>query len=107
MAKVNKVLMLIENLPAPADRRVWAEAKTLRDAGYQVSIICPKGDRQCEESYISIDGIAIYRYRLPVVGNKCLAYIAEYSTALLMTFLLSFKVLFQCGFDVIHAANPP
>jgi glycosyltransferase involved in cell wall biosynthesis len=107
MAKVNKVLMLVENLPAPVDRRVWAEAKTLQDAGYQVSIICPKGDRQCEESYISIDGIAIYRYRLPVVGNKYLAYIAEYSIALLMTFLLSFKVLFQCGFDVIHAANPP
>jgi glycosyltransferase involved in cell wall biosynthesis len=107
LAKVNKVLMLIENLPAPADRRVWPEARALRDAGYQVSIICPKGYRQYEESYISIDDIAIYRYRLPVVGNKYLAYIAEYSVALLMTFLLSFKVLFQRGFDVIHAANPP
>jgi glycosyltransferase involved in cell wall biosynthesis len=107
MAKVNKVLMLIENLPAPADRRVWPEAKALQEAGYQVSIICPKGYGQYEESYISIDDIAIYRYRLPLVGNKYLAYIAEYSIAFLMTFLLSFKVLFQRGFDVIHAANPP
>lgn len=107
MPKVNKILMLIENIPAPADRRVWPEAKTLQDAGYRVSIICPKGHGQYEESYISIDGIAIYRYRLPTVENKYLAYIAEYGIALLMTFLLSFKVLFQRGFDVIHAANPP
>jgi glycosyltransferase involved in cell wall biosynthesis len=107
MAKVNKVLMLIENMPAPADRRVWPEAKALRDAGYQVSIICPKGSGQYEESHVSIDGIAIYRYRLPVVRHKYLAYIAEYGMALLMIFLLSFKVLFRRGFDVIHAANPP
>ncbi len=105
--RAGRVLMLIENTPAPADRRVWPEAKALRDAGYQVSIICPKGYGQYEESYVCIDGIAIYRYRLPAVRNKYLAYIAEYGIALLMAFLLSFKVLFQRGFDVIHAANPP
>jgi hypothetical protein len=76
--RAGRVLMLIENTPAPADRRVWPEAKALRDAGYQVSIICPKGYRQYEESYVCIDGIAIYRYRLPAVRNKYLAYIAEY-----------------------------
>ncbi len=43
MATTRKILMVVENIPAPADRRVWPEAKALRDAGYQVSIICPKG----------------------------------------------------------------
>ncbi len=65
--RVRRVLMLVENMPAPADRRVWPEAKALRVAGYQVSIICPKWHGQYEESYVCIDGIAIYRYRLPAV----------------------------------------
>src|SRR5690348_5790111 len=107
MAKINRVLMLVENLPVPADRRVWNEARTLCDAGYQVSIICPKGSGRYEESYICIDNIAIYRYRLPETANKYMAYLTEYGVALLMTFLLSFKVFFRRGFDVIHAANPP
>lgn len=107
MPKINKVLMLVENTPAPLDRRVWAEAKTLRDAGYQVSIICPKGNGQDEETYICIDDIAIYRYRLPAISNKYMTYAAEYGVALWMTFLISIKVLFERGFDVIHAANPP
>ncbi|SRR6266581_936525 len=101
------ILMLVENLPVPADRRVWSEAEALRDAGYRVSIICPKGYGQYEEAQICIDDITIYRYRLPVIGNKYLAYVVEYGVAFLVTFLLSFKVLFQRGFDVIHAANPP
>ncbi len=107
MSKTPKVLMLVENLPVPGDRRVWEEAKTLRDAGYQVSIICPKGNGRYEESYACTDSIAIYRYRLPNTTNKYMAYVAEYGVALLMTFLLSFKVFFKCGFDIIHAANPP
>ncbi len=107
MAKANKILMLVENLPVPADRRVWAEATTLRDHGFQVSIICPKGTTQHRESYICIENIYIYRYQLPTVGRKYAAYLAEYGLALLMTFCLSIKVLFRHGFDVIHAANPP
>lgn len=111
MTKFNKILMLVENLPVPADRRVWAEAQALRDAGYQVSIISPKGygqqHGQYKESYICIDDIAIYRYRLPTAENQHMTYVAEYGVALLMTFLMSFKVLIRHGFDVIHAANPP
>ncbi|MEO7020956.1 MAG: glycosyltransferase family 4 protein [Ktedonobacteraceae bacterium] len=107
MAKTRKVLMLVENVPAPADRRVWPEAIVLRDNGYQVSIISPKGTTNQHESYICIDGIHIYRYRLPTLEKKYIGHIVEYSVALLMTFCLSIKVFFQRGFDVIHTANPP
>lgn len=107
MAKVNKVLMLVENLSVPLDSRVWSEAKALRDAGFQVSIISPKGFGRDEESYICLEDIFIYRYRLHAIGNKYMVYIAEYGIALLMTFLLSLKVLFRHDFDVIHSANPP
>jgi glycosyltransferase involved in cell wall biosynthesis len=107
VGKSSKVLMLIENGPAPADRRVWPEATTLRDHGYQVSIICPKRSPDHQESYICIDGIHIYRYKVPTIGHKYFAYLVEYSIAIFMTYCLSIKVLFRHGFDVIHAANPP
>ncbi len=107
MAKGNKILMLVENMPAPLDRRVWPEATALRDQGFQVSIISPKGSVQYRESYICIENIHIYRYQLPEARHKYLAYIVEYSIAMLMTFWLSLKVLFRHGFDVIHTANPP
>ena len=107
MANVKKVLMLVENQPAPADRRVWPEALALRDQGFQVSIISPKGTTKCRESHVCIDGIHIYRYRLPGTGHKYVAYFAEYGVAVLKTFWLSLKVLVRHGFDVIHAANPP
>jgi len=107
MATTYKVLMLIENASVPFDNRVWAEATTLRDHGFQVSMIGPKGSARDRESHICIDGIHIYRYRLPTNTNRHTAYILEYSISMLMTFLLSFKVLFRHGFDVIHTANPP
>ncbi|HYC36439.1 MAG TPA: glycosyltransferase family 4 protein [Usitatibacter sp.] len=97
---------MVENLPSPFDRRVWQEANALKDAGHTVSIICPTG-KGYEEKYEEIDGIAIYRYRLPTEAEGALGYLIEYSAALFWTFLLSWKVLFTRGFDVIHACNPP
>jgi glycosyltransferase involved in cell wall biosynthesis len=101
-----RVLMLVENLPAPFDRRVWQEACALRDAGYIVSIICPTGSGH-EKKFEEIDGIAIWRYRLPVEGAGALGYLAEYGTALWRTFVLSLRVAATRGFDAIHACNPP
>jgi glycosyltransferase involved in cell wall biosynthesis len=103
---LKRVLILVENLPSPFDRRVWQEANALRDAGYVVSIICPTG-KGYEKKFEEIDGIAIYRYNLPFEADGALGYLLEYSTALFRTFLLSWKVLFTRGFDVIHACNPP
>ncbi len=106
MPKLPKVLMLVQNLPAPADPRVWAEATTLRDAGFKVSIICPKG-RTHQEARTRIDEIFIYRYRMPAHAGGFKGYCLEYCISLLMTFWLSLEVLLRQGFDVIHAANPP
>ncbi len=107
MPASHKVLMLVENLSVPADPRVWREACTLRRYGFQVAIICPKGETRDQESYICLEGIHIYRYHLSTTIEKASDYIKEYSVAMLMTFLLSLRVLFRHGFDVIHAANPP
>ena len=37
--KGRRILIVVENLPVPLDRRVWLEATTLQQAGYEVSVI--------------------------------------------------------------------
>ncbi len=101
-----KVLIIVENLPSPFDRRVWQEATTLQQHGYQVCIICPTG-KGYEKKYEYIDQIHIYRHSLPFEADGALGYAVEYSSALFWEFYLSFKVLFRHGFDVIHGCNPP
>jgi glycosyltransferase involved in cell wall biosynthesis len=104
--KGRRVLIIVENLPCPFDRRVWQEARTLAAAGYVVSIICPKAPGY-EKSFESIDGIDIHRHPLPREADGPFGYTFEYGTALILEFLLSLKVLFGRGFDVVHACNPP
>jgi glycosyltransferase involved in cell wall biosynthesis len=101
-----RVLIIVENLPVPFDRRVWMEATTLRGAGYQVSIICPTG-KGCDARYECIDGIHIHRHPLPTDADSLFGYVLEYGAALFWQLALSLKILFTRGFDVIHACNPP
>ncbi len=100
------VLIIVENLPVPFDRRVWQEATALYAAGHTVSVICPKG-KGFDGSYECRDGVHIYRHALPIEGSSAVGYLLEYSIALFWQFVLSLKVLRQRGFDVIHACNPP
>src|SRR3954462_15594877 len=106
MDRSKRVLILVENLPSPFDRRVWQEATALRDAGYVVSIICPTG-KGYEKKLEVIDDIHIHLYRLPFEADGALGYALEYGTAPFCRFGLSWKVLFTRGFDAIHACNPP
>lgn len=106
MPKTRKVLIIVENLPSPFDRRVWQESTTLRDSGYQVSIICPTG-KGYEKRFEVVDGIHIYRHNLPLEAEGAMGYALEYSAALFWEFKLAFRVLFTRGFDAIHACNPP
>ena len=102
----SRVLVIVENLTLPLDRRVWQEATTLRDAGYTVSVICPVGGRY-RASYECLDGIHIFRHPLPFEASGALGYALEYGWALLWEFALCWRVLFRIGFDVIQACNPP
>ncbi|MBS0472162.1 MAG: glycosyltransferase family 4 protein [Proteobacteria bacterium] len=101
-----KVLIIVENLPVPFDRRVWHEATTLAAAGYEVAVICPKGFAAAED-YVCLDGVHIYRHPLPLEARGWAAYFIEYPVALFYQFRLAFKVRRERGFDVVHACNPP
>ena len=103
---MGRVLIIVENLPVPFDRRVWMEATTLKRAGYQVSIISPTG-KGCETLYEEIEGVRIYRHRLPPEHSSPLGYIREYAVALWSEWRLAHKVRKEYGFEVIHACNPP
>lgn len=104
--KGKHILIVVENLPVPFDRRVWQEANTLSENGAKVSIICPimKG---YTKRYEVINEIEIYRHPLPFEASGAIGYLLEYSTALFWEFWLSIKIYSKKKFHVIHGCNPP
>jgi glycosyltransferase involved in cell wall biosynthesis len=101
-----RVLILVENLPVPFDRRVWQEACALRDAGHEVTVICPqmRGYTQPEEV---LEGIQIYRHWISGEAGSLGGFITEYTTALWGEFTCALKAWRRGGFDIIHLCNPP
>jgi glycosyltransferase involved in cell wall biosynthesis len=104
---LGKVLIVVENLSVPFDRRVWRECQALRDAGYQVSALSPMGIGRDSRWHEELDGISVFRYPIFHAGGSFLSYIGEYFSAMLMTFLLMWVVLVRRGFDVVQICNPP
>ena len=101
-----RVLIIVENLPVPFDRRVWMEATALKRSGYEVSVISPTG-KGYESLYEEVDGIGIYRHQLPPERSSALGYVREYAHALWAEWRLARKVHKERGFEVIQACNPP
>ncbi|MEV3869651.1 glycosyltransferase family 4 protein [Streptomyces sp. NPDC049906] len=99
-----RALILVENLSVPFDRRVWQECTTLRDAGWEVHVICPRGTKRDTESYVVIDGVRIHRYPLRAATGGPAGYLREYGSALWHTARLARKV---GPVHVVHACNPP
>lgn len=102
-----RVLIVVQNLPVPFDRRVWLEATTLARTGHDVSVICPKM-KGFDASRETIEGVDIHRYPLPFEAQGAAGFVAEFAWCFAMTSLLSLRVsLLGRGFDVLHACNPP
>lgn len=104
--EVMRVLMLVENLPVPLDRRVWQEARALRDAGHEVTVICPRmrGFTAREEV---LEGITIHRHWISGEAGGIGGFLAEYASALWGEMVCAVKAWRRGGFDVIHLCNPP
>ncbi|MFE2358396.1 glycosyltransferase family 4 protein [Streptomyces parvulus] len=101
---VRRALVLVENLSVPFDRRVWQECTTLRDAGWTVHVVCPRGTKRDTEPEAEIDGVRIHRYPLRAATGGPAGYLREYGAALWHTFRLARKV---GPVHVVHACNPP
>lgn len=101
------ILILVENLSVPFDRRVWQESLALVENGYQVTVICPAGVKQDREPEVTIEGVRILRYPLRPATGGPLGYLREYSLALWHSARLAIKVRLEGRVDVVHACNPP
>src|SRR6185369_13566991 len=95
-----------ENLPVPLDRRVWQEARALRDRGHAVTVICPRmrGYTAPEEE---LEGIRIYRHWIAAEASGVLGFLAEYGSALLGEARLLWKAWRRRRFRILHLCNPP
>jgi glycosyltransferase involved in cell wall biosynthesis len=102
-----RALILVENLSVPADRRVWQECTTLRDHGWDVEVICPRGDDRDTERETVIDGVHIQRYPLDAATGGPVGYLREYGQALWRTLRAVRHVRRRGPIDVVHLCNPP
>jgi len=108
LESVGKVLIIVQNLPIPFDRRVWLEATSLFSEGYTVSVVSPKGKgSDYQEGHQILEGINIYRYPAPPEATNFIGYFYEFIYCWIMTAILSIKIWRSIGFDIIHACNPP
>ena len=101
------ILVLVENLSVPFDRRVWQESCALVDAGFRVTVICPTGLNRDHAPDEVIDGVRILRYPLRPAAAGPAGYIREYGLALWHSMLLALKVRREGPVDAVHACNPP
>jgi glycosyltransferase involved in cell wall biosynthesis len=102
---VTRVLIIVQNLPVPFDRRVWLECQALISDGYQVAVVCPKG--KGDPSYQIIDEVQLYKYRPYAPGGSKAGFIMEYAYSFLATAWLTLKARRSGRFGVIQACNPP
>ena len=101
-----KILIIVENLPVPFDGRVWKEACALRDGGYQVTVLSPRG-KGYPQNHEVLEGVHIYRHPMVKEGNTAFGYLWEYGWALFWEFLYTWWIFFARGFQVIQGCNPP
>ena len=104
---LKRALILVENLSVPFDRRVWREVLTLRDAGWGVCVVSPRGKDRDTAAHEVIDGVEVRRFRLVEAEGGLKAYVLEYGLALVSMFLLALRFRLGGRLDVIQICNPP
>jgi glycosyltransferase involved in cell wall biosynthesis len=102
---VSRVLIVVQNLPVPFDRRVWLECQALVSAGHRVTVVCPKGED--DPAYQVIDTVQIYKYRPYAPGGSKLSFVSEYLYSFLATAWLTLRARRSGRFEVMQACNPP
>lgn len=100
-----RILIIVQNLPVPFDRRVWLECQALTSAGYRVSVVCPKGEG--DPSFHVVKSVWIYKYRPYAPGGSKISFIAEYIYSFLATALMTARARRSGRFAVMQACNPP
>jgi glycosyltransferase involved in cell wall biosynthesis len=100
-----RTLIIVQNLPVPFDRRVWLECRALTAAGYDVTVVCPKGKGDPEHEVL--DGVTLLKYRPYAPGGGALGFVLEYAYSFLATARLVLRARRAGKFEVLQACNPP
>ena len=100
-----RVLIIVQNLPVPFDRRVWLECQSLVGSGYDVTVVCPRGEGTGAEQVV--DGVRILAYPPYAPGGGAAGFFLEYAYSFLATAWLAVKARRQGAFRVVQACNPP
>lgn len=104
-ARAGRVLIVVQNLPVPFDRRVWLESLALRRQGIDVSVICPKAAG--DPSRQTLEGVSIFKYRPVAPGGGAISFVVEYAYSFVMTAWLVARARRGGSFQVMQACNPP
>lgn len=100
-----RTLIIVQNLPVPFDRRVWLECKALTAAGYDVTVVCPKG--KDDPDHQVIEGVTLLKYRPYAPGGGALSFVMEYAYSFIRTAALAVRARRKGKFAVLQACNPP
>ena len=100
-----RILIIVQNLPVPFDRRVWLECNALIAAGYDVTVVCPKGKN--DPGHEVLEGVTLLKYRPYAPGGGPLGFVVEYAYSFLATARLVRRARREAKFQVIQACNPP
>jgi glycosyltransferase involved in cell wall biosynthesis len=103
--KATRLLIVVQNLPVPFDRRVWLECQALVGEGYDVSVVCPQGNG--DPSYEVVETVRLYKYRPYSPGGSKLSFVAEYAYSFTATAWHVLKARRRGRFAVMQACNPP
>lgn len=100
------VLILVQNLSVPFDRRVWLESLTLHRSGRDVDVICPKSGLD-RKRFEVIEGVRIHRFPLPFQGKGAVALVLEYIWSLSWMAVMTAAITLRHRPAVVHICNPP
>jgi glycosyltransferase involved in cell wall biosynthesis len=100
-------LVLLEALPYAADPRVRAQAATLRDLGWTVTVGCPAAPGAEPSERAVADGIRLAEFRSPPAGFGAGGYALEYGLALLRLARVARAVARRRRVDVVLVCTPP
>ncbi len=101
----NRILIIVQNLPVPFDRRVWLECQSLRAEGYDVAVVCPKGPG--DPGYAIEDGVELYKYQPRSSGRGTASFVWEYLYSFVATLWMTIRASRRGRFSVIQSCNPP
>ena len=100
-------LIIVENDTVPADSRVWSMCLSLRRAGWEITVVSPRGAKRDTSAFERIDGVDIHRFHAAESSGSALGYLREYVLAFARIRRLVRTVSNRKRFDVVQACNPP